>query len=422
MAVKEMQFGDLIITFTKKFEERWLDTGSGADADVGFYHPVPPAGFYALGSIGVSNNLSPNDRFASICVKAANPRSTTPALLPPKDFQFIWNDAGSGADEDGSCWRPVPPSQDYVALGDVFVRGHDKPKGTQVMCVHKSLVFEAVVGTRIWIDAGSGADRDFGAWQLDVSRAFRDTPDGVFAVNSFVGVASHDKPASAPVAWTLRLPLPTTELGEQAQPNLTSRSSPPDHTNPMVDRIVTVPFTAVADADKTLAWQVDNSPFYEVQRLVSFDLLLFDNNNTSRDQTKRASTTTGVSTSDTETFSVTTGVSVTMESGVELGVFSSKVSATISTELGYSSSRSISVMRSDTVDAELVTPAEHSGALWVQKQALRVVRGDGSSVAAPLTFRASAAAAFVERQFPAPQPDLENAPRTRTRRTRLQLG
>ena len=35
------------------------------------------------------------------------------------------------------------------------------------------LVAEAVIGDRIWTDNGSGANRDFGAWQIEVSDAYR---------------------------------------------------------------------------------------------------------------------------------------------------------------------------------------------------------------------------------------------------------
>src|SRR5438309_4906353 len=68
---REVQFGDLILTFTTQYQRRWLDNGSGAKEDVGFWHPIPPAGFFVFGSIGLPNHTDPNNRYASLCAKKA---------------------------------------------------------------------------------------------------------------------------------------------------------------------------------------------------------------------------------------------------------------------------------------------------------------------------------------------------------------
>jgi len=53
----------------------------------------------------------------------------------------------------------------------------------------------------------------------------------------------------------------------------------------LVDRIVTLPCTAIQDAEKDVQWQVTNSPFYTVERAVSYKLVVFDNNETNTEQT-----------------------------------------------------------------------------------------------------------------------------------------
>lgn len=395
---REVQFGDLILAFTTEFEERWTDKGSGADKDVGFYHPKPPQGFYPLGSIGVANHNNPKGKFAALCVKEAHNDSTKPALAAPVDWRFIWSDQGSGANEDGSCWRPLAP-QGYVALGDVFVKGYNKPQGVQVMCVAQELVYAGVISQAIWTDAGSGAQRDFSAWQISTSQEFRDSSDGLFAVNSFVGEDSYTKPSASAVAYTLRLPLPTMEASDPPAPTLTSRTTPPPNPSPSLIRTVTVPFTAIIDGDKNLDWQVANSPFYEVQRFASYDLLLFDNNNTSQPQTTVHKVTTGITKEESQTFSINTGISVSYEAGVDL-IASGKVTATISVDLGYSATRSVSMFESKEVTANLTTPPERAGALWTESTALRLVRGDGTPVGPPLAFKPSTSYGFVHRQFP----------------------
>lgn len=413
---KEVQFGDLILTFTTKYDLRWSDGGSGSDDNAAYYQPVPPQGFFALGSMGVNNYDNPDGKFASMCVKAsASPLLKKPPLARPQRFEFIWNDRGSGADRNGSCWRPVPPDG-YVALGDVFVEGYDAPTGDPVMCVARELVIQGKVGDRIWIDAGSGADRDFGSWEITANNEFLDTPDGVFAVNSFIGVPSHHKPEAGPVVFNLRLPLPTQESSAAPKPKLTSRNRPPANTNPVVDRVVTLPFTAVLDDARTLQWKVDNSPFYDVERLVDYSLLLFLDNETDTLQTASSSVTTGVSKEHSQTFSITTGISVTYESGVEAGGFSSKVSATISLELGYSSTQSVTQFRSQTEEAILAVAPQHAGALWVEANTLRVIRADGTPVSQGLDFDTSDTA-YVISEFPNETP---TPARFMRRRSKLQ--
>lgn len=394
----QVQFGELVLAFTTAYDYRWNDKGSGADRDVAFYHPKPPAGFFALGSIGVANYDSPNGKFASMCVKAATTVGGKPALAAPTGWTFIWNDKGSGANDDGSCWRPIAP-EGYVALGDVFVAGYNPPSGQQVMCVAKELVYEGRIGNLIWDDAGSGADRDFGAWQIEAGRAFLDTPDGVFAVNSFVGRDSHAKPDSSAVAWNLLLPLPTFEAGGPEKPVLKSRTKPPAHTTPVVDRIVTVPFTAVVDNDKTLQWRVENSPFYTVERSVDYALVLFIDNTTKTQQSASTAITTGVSRESSETFSITTGITVSYESGIDAGGFSTKVTASLSIELGYSSTTAVTQFRSETDEAILVAAPDHAAALWTESDSLRVRRADGGAVGAPLSFDTTDTA-YVISEFP----------------------
>ncbi len=416
---KEVRFGDLVLAFTSQFTLRWSDADSGADRDAAFYHPVPPAGFHALGSIGIGKAASafnPNGQVASLCVQAAAPVAGKAPLARPVSYDYIWDDRGSGAGMDGSCWRPVPPSG-YVALGDVFVNGYNPPSTEDVMCVATELVGEGIVGDWIWDDAGSGADRDFGAWEVEVSQAFRESTDGLFAVNSFVGNGSHAKPASSPVAWTLRLPLPVVQGGEPAKPSLDSRTRPADKTNAVIDRIVTVPFTAIIDNDKTFQWKIENSPFYDVERSVYYDLLIFEDNKTSLDQSKSRSVTTGITEEQSQTFSVTTGIKVSYESGVEAGGFSSKVGIEMSVELGYSTTKSVSVFRQVEDTAELNIPALHAAALWVEGNSIRLIRSDNTPVGPSLAFDTSNTS-YLSAQFPVA---MEAGPIARHRRISSRL-
>lgn len=399
---KAERFGDLILQFTTRFELQWNDKGSGADHDVSFYRPIPPAGFHALGSIGQKGYDDPNGKVAALCVKAAEPTSARPPLARPVRYDFIWSDRGSGADRNGSCWRPVPPAG-YVALGDVFVKGYDAPTLDAVMCVARGLTFEGTIGKHIWTDSGSGANHDFSAWRVEVNRFFHEAEGGLFAVNSFVGASSTSRPSSSPVANTLRLPLPSRVVGKAEKPELTSREKPPEHTNPVVERIVTVPFTAVDDRNRPFAWIVENSPFYDIERSVCYDLVMFDDNTTDHMQRKSRTVTTGITKEQSETFSKITGVSVSYATGVEAGGFSTKASVQMSLQLGYSTTTSVAVFRSEQEQAVLSTPPRRAAAMWIEANTIQVIRSDDTAVAPELEFDAGSMS-FVEAQYPPPAP------------------
>jgi len=55
---KALMTGGLVITYTDQFAYRWHDDGRGYSQDGAFYHPIPPAGYYALGSIGQGTQVA----------------------------------------------------------------------------------------------------------------------------------------------------------------------------------------------------------------------------------------------------------------------------------------------------------------------------------------------------------------------------
>ena len=403
---KECQFGALTLAFTTQYSLRWRDKGSDANEDGAFYHPIPPEGFHALGSIGLGTYAYPAHS-ASICVKAAGPVPGHPdkePLAPPEGFARVWTDQGSDANSDGSCWRPIAPAG-YVALGDVFQNGYSEPDTSDVMCVAEELTWDGEIGDEIWTDAGSDADKDFGAWQITPSEPLLETPDGVFAVNSFVGVASHDRPGASEVAYNLRLPFPIEEHAGPAKPTLGSRQRPPAKTNPVVDRRVTVPFIAIQDEGLSFHQRITETPFYVVERLVDYHLLQFLDNETSQQQEVITTITSGVSKQNSDTFSIETGISVSFEKGVEasykgLGA-STKTTLSLSLSLGYSRTTAVTEFRSESDQAKLRIPPYRAAAQWVQRQEFQVRRADGTLIG-QIAFDPTDTA-YVTSQFPKTQ-------------------
>ena len=392
----EQQFGELVLAYTTSFELRWNDKGSGGKYDGGFWQPKAPAGFHPLGGIGVNGYYDPNGTVAAICVRAADPNSQRPPLSRPVKYTRIWKDSGSGAKMDGSCWRPEPP-QGYVALGDVFMTGHDTaPSLEDAYCVRSDLTHVGVAGDFIWDDKDTHSDVDFGAWDIAAPPAFADPTLGLIAAGTYVGVTSHDKPQSNPVLNVLMLPMPN-QVGENPQePALNGYQAPPQRTPSVVDRIVTVPFTAVKDDSKSVQWKVDNSPFYTLQRSAWYTLAIFEHNKTSVTQEKSVSITVGVSDTESNTYSVATGISVTEEAGVSF-IVDAKVSATVSVELGFEHTTSVTQLQSKTVLRQLDIPPGTAAALWTASYSLQAVRADGAQIYQPLEFDVES---FVSDQYP----------------------
>ncbi|HEV8583058.1 MAG TPA: Vps62-related protein [Thermoanaerobaculia bacterium] len=169
----------LVLSTTSRFERIWWDKGSGADMDGAFYRPQPQDGFFILGDYGQGNYNSPNGTALTIRVDQDDPNQ--PALKPPDDYVLVYSDKGSGADEDGSFWAPIPPFG-YVVCGHVVQRGYQKPSVPSFRCLRYDLAKSVTIaGNLIWNDRGSGAEMDVSIYRN-------------LALNTIYAVASYDTP------------------------------------------------------------------------------------------------------------------------------------------------------------------------------------------------------------------------------------
>lgn len=85
------------------------------------------------------------------------------------EWKLVWSNAGSRSVNNYSLWRGVPPSTDYVVLGDFFVRSADPPTFDEykgMKAVHKDACAVSTCGKRIWKDSGSGAKQDGAVWEI----------------------------------------------------------------------------------------------------------------------------------------------------------------------------------------------------------------------------------------------------------------
>ncbi|SEU36467.1 Vps62-related protein [Stigmatella erecta] len=86
-------------------------------------------------------------------------------LARPTGYTWIWSDWGSGGTHDVSFWAPVAPSG-YTCLGSVATLGYSAPSTELIRCVKSEYVLPAGSGW-VWNDSGSGADYDLALWQAN---------------------------------------------------------------------------------------------------------------------------------------------------------------------------------------------------------------------------------------------------------------
>lgn len=395
----ELQFGPLLLAFTDQFNKMFSSAGSSAD-DVSFWQPIPPDGFFILGGLVYPSLEDPNGRDWALCVKAADPNSDV--LRFPDRFEWIWDSVGSRCDDEGSCWKPIPP-WGYTALGHMMVQNNPSsiPSGAyNIVCVRDDLLGAGRYDpNRVWTDGGTGAANDMSAWRLipvPVGDVAEEEGKMRIAANTFLATRDYNPPQQWDPQMVLQLPIPVVAQPAPRIPTLTSRL-PPEPEEPRCERVVSVPFTMITDGSRDLHRQVHETPFYDIERWASYDLVLFNDNGTSSSQQTQISVSTGITKEQSSTFSVTTGIEVSYESGINL-VAQSKGSVKLSLQFGYSTTKSVSEFRSETVTATLDTPAGKAAAVWSAHDHYKIKRRDGSYLTAELTFDDSAR--FVHAEFP----------------------
>ena len=396
----ELDVGDLTISYVDEFEYRWDDQGSGGDFDGSFWHPKPPKGWRALGSVGFKGYYDPNGRHWMMILKESKEGSG--ALAPPLNYVKEYDDRKSDADDHGSFWTPFCP-YGYVAMGTVVNKGWGSPSKDDVMCVRKDLTKPGEVGDFVWNDQNTGATYYLGAWQITIpdirfhERAYLETGtfvgwgdahrkhkkrlcDAGFGCWDCAKGGCHKEPRYHPAVNVLCADLPILiDTPEKTQiPKLTGYEQPPLTTEPAMLKSMLVPFSALLggkDFEKgDIEWLVKNSPFVRVDRTFHNKLMFHSINNTSLEQQNHIEMVSGVSKTDSETMSHTVGVSITHESGVEFKGVGAKTSLTASYQFGYESTHSITEMQEKHTKVAISVPAGKAAALWQQRNKFRVMR------------------------------------------------
>ncbi|MGY2440696.1 Vps62-related protein [Pseudomonas sp. SDO52101_S400] len=264
---------NLLISFTTEFHRLWDNKGSKSKPG-SFWRPTPAPdllpGYFPLGDVVVSGRDNINEQRAVAVVCEGDSQAEKKALSKPVDFKLVWRDTGSRANGDCSVWRPVPP-EGYVALGLVCTNDSNRPSFNAIRCVRADLVIASSANTLIWNDQGSGANQDFSAWSIQPPVA--PTGEIYFSPGTFVGAASYNKPATPITAYALRMPIPLQVDPAPAPPILTRNEASTALTPSRVTQVARLPWFAVTDADLRPVAQLRASPFYRVQRTDQYVLV-----------------------------------------------------------------------------------------------------------------------------------------------------
>lgn len=374
------------------FDELTIQFGYNSDPPEGSgWHRVLPS---SAGSVTekIGNDYVP-------WVKQTNPDSGLIKLST--GFEKL-GDVGLG----WVAWRPIAPDG-YRALSDLTLPNEVDPHDPErrdaftVACLKESLVngHQYIHPANVIKHEGNVAF--YNLWrnvpppQAITSNGTRLAPGGGCGI-----VYGTSEPYKAPVQYVLNLPLLRQASTNSTLPEMKSFDKPVGQTAWAEDYRVTVPCFAVNDKGRDLKWQVENSPTYTIRRKRAYALRKYLNNKSEKDQQTKASITAGVSESQTTSFRVTTGLSVSAEAGVSVLGTGGKVSATASIELGFEAAYNVTSMKSVTHEETLTVAPNHAGALYAQAYQLEVVRKDGTHAGDGTGLDFNAYGSYTVLQYP----------------------
>ncbi|WP_371804295.1 Vps62-related protein [Candidatus Lokiarchaeum ossiferum] len=335
----------LLFAYTDQFTHKWDDKDTGnpflGNEQGRFELPEIPAddiyeGFYPLGCIGRGNWDNPDGIDYGLIVKD---RTNGSLLAPPTDYELFWKAATSeiGGHYSATFWKPIAP-KGYVAMGMVVETGFVKPSTDLIRCVREDLTVQGKAGAKIWDNELTFHPNSISFWEIDEpDNIASDDGHAFLPANTIVGAPSFDSnDYNQTFAHLFDIRLPTYEEFDSwdYDVKLSDYSSLND-IKPRFSKTVSVPFTIMNDNTQGLAWKIENSPFYFIQRVETYKSLdFFDNRQGSEAVTKSISFTTGISETHTETFKEEFGIEVSVEGSINLfgplGKWSVKISNTMS--------------------------------------------------------------------------------------------
>lgn len=315
-------YGDLLVTMTSNYTWKWNDRGSGSKRNCSIYHPVNQRSnaLRPLGSVAFGNYDTPLNKRATLLVGKNPSSSGQAAVAAPRSYTKLWTDRGSGGDYNGAVWRPVAPDG-YVALGDVFGSNWDTPSVDAIWCLRSDLVTSGnYSGTAVWNDEGSGAkDSNISFWDVKpVSHGTHGAEKVPMLADCFIAEKSWDKPSNGLAR------VPVLEVKNQYH---TFDSTPPEldpkklpFQGQIYEKIeqcrVTLPFVAFFQPTDQESLKTITDPFCVISRTCCWKANEIYNNPVRDPMHRTYYMISGISATDSQSFTHSAGVEVSASAGV----------------------------------------------------------------------------------------------------------
>lgn len=301
---------------------------------------------------------------------AENPK----ALAHPLRFEWLLDDHGSGNSKDLTYWKPIAPDG-YVALGICF--GASPPDPSKYWCVREEELTREVSSRSIWNDGGTGWSHNGNLRAPVFSDPIEDADPGKMLLIPRVCLCEEHPDAVKPRALHVgRAQLPVTPFAPP-DPSYKKGIVSEDTTTYGLGKVFIVPYTAMR-GDAGHPQQASTSPFYFIAAEPYW--LCTASLSTPKGGEEVTEVTIGVSQSEASSFSRATSIAISAEFGVELGPFSSSVSAS------YTQSFELTTERSSTKSTEfkrsrsvIIDPNPRTW-FWARQTQIAVFRTGGSQI------------------------------------------
>jgi hypothetical protein len=330
-------------------------------AEIYFYKPIPPEGFYALGSAAFA--CDPNGLASAMVVKA---KSGSDAIAFTNDF----------TDYDAHIHNPVAPSG-YKAMGQVVTSAGETPESTA--CLREDLTIPGRC-SMFWSDVDSYGNIN-SCW--NIYQPFTGFHENAYLhPGTFIFKYGDAEPISDLInVLNVSLPMLAEAPSQEYVPSLTSYDVPSDGIVPKMEKCLLVPCKIIKDNGHNEPWRIANSPFYRLERQVYYKYINhYDNSQGSMAQSFHWQISYGMNSTQSQTVWDETGVELSVEAGVSIYAASSSVTATVSRKFGYQTMKSITELQSNSLTIDVNIPAHKAGALWQRYSRYVLYRHNGTEL------------------------------------------
>ncbi|MBD3332011.1 DUF946 domain-containing protein [candidate division GN15 bacterium] len=393
---QEVDFGEIRLKF-------WTDYGNprGYMGTLKFFHPEFPGaweGWYALGSF-IDDEAEGHDRVVLVVKVDSDADPDDPPLAYPESYVYdTYCDMGD-YESRAAFYRAIAP-EGYQSLGTVAMfRDGNQPSPGEMVCIRDDLVHfgEPASDARI-ISVAHGSCPGIHTRELVdiVPVATAPHERAYFAAGTYTlyeECHGENSVASDYNVLCLDVPVIASSAEQTVIPRLTGLHAPPDQSLPTQLKAVLLPYNTVSDeeyADRE-GWRQVNSPFYRLERETYYKLRYYNYNQTSVMQENQLEIVSGTVASQSELFWEESGISITKETGVMIGVkgyaqATGKYTANVSRKLGYATMTNVEALREEHTTTTIFTPPGKAAAMWQKYDRFTLYRHNGTELQQVSTY------------------------------------